>query len=110
LLDEKSIKPLNNNVLVRIIPPKETIGSTKLIKPASFKDEESFQFPVGRVLAVGPGSRATKTGERIPIDIRVGDIIFIRKHMKEPLFMFEQDLVMIDAALAMATVEPGITE
>lgn len=104
-MNETEIKPLNNNVLVRLHEVSETFANSKLFKPDPTKDEEAFQCPRGTVIAVGPGARATKTGVRIPIDLKPGDVVVIRKHMKEIVIPYDNNLVMIDASMVMAVTE-----
>lgn len=106
-MNEKDIVPLNNNVLVRLHEVSETFGSSKIVKPDFTKDEEGFQCPRGTVIAVGPGKRATKTGIRIPIDLKPGDTCVIRKHMKEIVIPYDNNLVMIDAEMVMAVAAVG---
>lgn len=103
-MNESEIKPLNNNVLIRLIKPEGTFANSKLIKPDATKDEESFQCPTGTVIAVGPGKRTTKTGTRMPIDLKAGDTVVMRKHWKEKVNQFDETLVMVDADQVMAVM------
>jgi co-chaperonin GroES (HSP10) len=109
-LDENKIEPLNNNVLVRLIQPKDVFEGSRLVKPDSVKAEENFCTPLGKVIAVGPGARSPKTGHRLAIDIPVGKTVRLRKHIVEPLFPNDQNLVMIDAAMVLAVMETGAAE
>ena len=53
------------------------------------KDKSKYRR--GRVLAVGPGKR-NKKGNRIPIDVQVGELVVFKKHTAK-MFYVEQSLV-----------------
>lgn len=110
MIKETQIQPLNNNVLVRLISPPDIFAGSRLVKPDATKDEEHFCTPLGKVIAVGPGARTTKHGTRIPIDLKAGETIRIRKHIVEPLFPEDKYLVMIDASQVLAVMEKGAAE
>jgi len=68
------IQPLADRVLVRPIEREEvTKGGIVLPDTAKEKPQE------GEVLAVGPG-RLSEDGERIPMDVKVGDIVIYAKY------------------------------
>ena len=68
------IKPLGDRVIVKPIEPKEVVKGGIII-PDSAK-EKPMQ---GEVVAVGPGAM-NKKGERLPMDIKLGDIVLYGKY------------------------------
>jgi chaperonin GroES len=92
-----SFKPLGGRVLVEPVEQEEvTAGGIVLPETAKEKPQQ------GKVLAAGPGDRNDK-GERIPLDVKVGDIILFAKYSgtevkmegKKLLIMRESDLLGI---------------
>jgi chaperonin GroES len=64
------LKPLLNHVVVEPIEEAVTTQSG-IILPDTIEKDKTLR---GRVVAVGAG-RVSETGVRIPIDVKVGDII-----------------------------------
>jgi len=92
-----SLKPLGDRLLVE---PKEqeemTAGGIVLPETAKEKPQQ------GVVLAVGPGGR-DEDGERIPMDVKVGDNVLFAKYSgtefkqdgKKLLILRESDILAI---------------
>jgi chaperonin GroES len=68
-----SIKPLEDRVLVKSIDAEQTTASG-LVIPDTAKEKPQE----GEVLAVGPGR--FEEGQRIPLDIKVGDKVIYSKY------------------------------
>lgn len=92
-----SFKPLGGRVLIDPVEQDEvTAGGIVLPETAKEKPQQ------GKVLAVGPGDRNDK-GERIAMDVKVGDLILFAKYSgtevkmegKKLLIMRESDLLGI---------------
>jgi chaperonin GroES len=92
-----SFKPLGGRVLVEPTEQEEvTAGGIVLPETAKEKPQQ------GKVLAAGPGDRNDK-GERVPMDVKVGDLILFAKYSgtevkidgKKLLIMRESDLLGI---------------
>jgi chaperonin GroES len=92
-----SFKPLGGRVLVEPVEQEEvTAGGIVLPETAKEKPQQ------GKVLAAGPGERNDK-GERIALDVKVGDIVLFAKYSgtevkmegKKLLIMRENDLLGI---------------
>jgi chaperonin GroES len=92
-----SFKPLGGRVLIEPVEQEEvTAGGIVLPETAKEKPQQ------GKVLAAGPGDRNEK-GERIPMDVKVGDLILFAKYSgtevkmegKKLLIMRESDLLGI---------------
>ena len=70
-----SIKPLEDRILVQTLDAEQTTASG-LVIPDTAKEKPQE----GKVLAVGPG-RFDEDGEkRIPLDIKVGDVVIYSKY------------------------------
>ncbi len=92
-----SFKPLGGRVLIEPSEQEEvTAGGLFLPETAKEKPQQ------GKVLAAGPGDRNDK-GERVAMDVKVGDIILFAKYSgtevkiegKKLLIMRESDLLGI---------------
>ena len=93
-----NIKPLGDRVVVEPLEKDvETFAGGQLILPDTAKEKPQQ----GKILAVGPG-RLDDDGERIPMDVKVGDTIVYAKYSgttfkteegNEILFMRESDIL-----------------
>jgi chaperonin GroES len=92
-----SFKPLGGRVLVEPVEQEEvTAGGIVLPETAKEKPQQ------GKVLAAGPGDRNDK-GERIAMDVKVGDVVLFAKYSgtevkmdgKKLLILRESDLLGI---------------
>jgi co-chaperonin GroES (HSP10) len=61
------LRPLHNNILVRIDPPRTQVGSILI------PERSQGEVGTGTVVAVGPGWQDPKTGRRHEMDVQVGD-------------------------------------
>lgn len=77
-----SLSPLGDRVLVRVL---EASGEKKLasglIIPETVNKEKLLK---GEVAAAGAGKR-TDTGERLPLEVAVGDLVYFKKPWDEPI-------------------------
>ncbi len=69
------LQPLGDRLIVEVLEEEETTVSG-IVLPDTAKEKPQR----GRVLAVGPGSRAESTGELIPLDVAVGDEVIFSKY------------------------------
>jgi len=69
------LQPLGDRLIVEVLEEEETTFSG-IVLPDTAKEKPQR----GRVLAVGPGSRAESTGDLIPLDVAVGDEIIFSKY------------------------------
>lgn len=90
-----NIRPLGDRLLVEPIEQEETIAGGLLL-PETAKEKPQR----GNVLAAGPG-RHDEDGERIAMDVKVGDVILFAKYAgteiklngKKLLIMKETDVL-----------------
>lgn len=68
------LTPLGDRIVVKPQDEDEVRTSGGLVIPDTAKEKPQL----GEVLAVGPGE--FKDGERIPVDVKVGDVVFYSKY------------------------------
>jgi chaperonin GroES len=69
-----NLKPLGDRIVVKPKDDEESRTASGLVIPETAKEKPQL----GEVLAVGPGE--FKDGERIPMDVKVGDVVFYSKY------------------------------
>jgi chaperonin GroES len=74
-VESMDLKPLGDRLIVEPLEEEQTtVGGIVLPDTALEKPQR------GTVVAVGPGSRSSDTGEVIPMDVAEGDIIVFSKY------------------------------
>ena len=68
------LKPLGDRIVVKPKDEDEAQTASGLVIPDTAKEKPQL----GKVLAVGPGE--FKDGERVPVDVSVGDVVFYSKY------------------------------
>ena len=68
------LNPLGDRIVVKPKEEDEATTASGLVIPDTAKEKPQL----GEVLAVGPGEY--KDGERVPIDVGVGDLVFYSKY------------------------------
>ena len=83
------LKPMADRIVVKPIERQETTkGGIFLPDTAKEKPQE------GEVLAVGPG-KMTDEGNRIPMDIKVGDIVIYAKYGGTEYKLDDEELMIL---------------
>jgi chaperonin GroES len=83
------IKPLSDFILIEPLKEEEKTKSG-IILPQTAEKEQPQQ---GKVIATGPG-RQTKSGERIPMEVKVGDIVLFRKYGPDEIKVDNQEYLI----------------
>ena len=94
----KTIKPLEDRILVRPEDTDETLPSG-LVIPDTAKEKPQE----GTVLAVGPGKRSD-TGDLIPIDVKEGDRVLYSKYGGTEIKAEGEELLILSARDVLAIV------
>ena len=81
-----NIKPLGDRVIISPIEPKEVVKGGIII-PDSAK-EKPMQ---GKVVAAGPGA-LNKKGERLPMDVKKGDVVLYGKYSGTELNLMTKNI------------------
>src|SRR5436305_10069835 len=94
-----NLQPLEDRIVVRPSEAEETTVSG-LVIPDTAKEKPQQ----GEVLAVGPGRRAENTGELIPLDVKVGDIVVYSKYGGTEITQDDEDLLILTGRDVLAKV------
>jgi len=95
-----NLKPLDDRIVVR--PNEaETQTASGLVIPDTAKEKPQQ----GEVLAVGPGKRSETSGELIPVDLKVGDIVLYSKYGGTEVAVKGEDLLVLNSRDVLAVVE-----
>ncbi len=94
----KTIKPLEDRILVRPDEGDETLPSG-LVIPDTAKEKPQE----GTVLAVGQGKRSD-TGDLIPVDVKEGDKVLYSKYGGTDIKVEGEDLLILSARDVLAIV------
>jgi chaperonin GroES len=97
--DPSTIKPRGDRVLVKTIP--EEVTHAGIVIPQNIAEGRPER---AEVLAVGDGARHPKTGEVIPVDIEVGDIVIFHRHAGTHIGGFSDDYIIFNEKDILATV------
>lgn len=104
---DHSIKfqPLGPFVLIKRWPQVETHKSG-LILPAAARELPQL----GRIVAVGSGHKAKRTGRRVPIDLEVGDDVIMEKFVDNDskIEIDNEALLLVDWRLLYAVFSGGL--
>lgn len=83
------IQPLADRVIIKPIE-REEVTKGGIVLPDTVKER-----PVeGKVLAVGPG-KLTDDGKRVPMDIKVGDVIIYTKYGGTEIKVDDEELIIL---------------
>ncbi|MEO6987537.1 MAG: co-chaperone GroES [Aquihabitans sp.] len=95
-----SLKPLEDRIVVKPSDAEETTASG-LVIPDTAKEKPQQ----GEVLAVGEGRWDDEGENRIPVDIKVGDIVVYSKYGGTEITSDGQDVLILNARDVLAIVE-----
>ena len=87
-----NLQPLEDRIVVRPAEAEETTISG-LVIPDTAKEKPQQ----GEVLAVGPGRRAEHTGDLIPLDLAVGDVVVYSKYGGTEITVDGEDLLILSS-------------
>ena len=92
-----TIKPLEDRILVKALEAEQTTASG-LVIPDTAKEKPQE----GEVLAVGPGR--FEDGQRLPLDIQVGDKVIYSKYGGTEVKYDGQEYLLLSARDVLAVV------
>jgi chaperonin GroES len=95
-----TLQPLDDRIVVRPNEAEERTASG-LVIPDTAKEKPQQ----GEVLAVGPGRRADTSGELIPLDIKVGDVVLYSKYGGTEVTVDGEDLLVLNSRDVLAKVK-----
>jgi chaperonin GroES len=94
-----NIKPLEDRIVVKPLDAEETTASG-LVIPDTAKEKPQE----GEVVAVGPGRFSDTGGERIPVDVTVGDKVIYSKYGGTEVKYAGDDYLILSARDVLAVV------
>jgi len=97
-----SLQPLEDRIVVRPGDAEETTVSG-LVIPDTAKEKPQQ----GEVLSVGPGRRSEHSGELIPVDVAVGDVVLYSKYGGTEVTVDGEDLLVLSSRDVLAKVSAG---
>ena len=93
------LQPLEDRIVVRPNEAEETTVSG-LVIPDTAKEKPQQ----GEVIAAGPGRRSEHTGELIPVDVAVGDVVLYSKYGGTEVTVDGEDLLVLSSRDVLAKV------
>jgi chaperonin GroES len=93
-----TIKPLEDRLVIKAIEAEQTTASG-LVIPDTAKEKPQE----GEVIAVGPG-RVDDNGNRVPLDVSVGDKVIFSKYGGTEVKYGGEDLLILSARDVLAVV------
>jgi chaperonin GroES len=93
-----NIKPLEDRLVIKVVEAEQTTASG-LVIPDTAKEKPQE----GEVLAVGPG-RIDDNGNRVPLDVSVGDKIIFSKYGGTEVKYDGQEYLILSARDVLAVV------
>ena len=94
-----SIKPLEDRIVIKQVEA-EQVTSSGLVIPDTAKEKPQE----GKVIATGPG-RIDDKGNRVPLDVNVGDIVIYSKYGGTEIKHGGQEYLILSARDVLAVVE-----
>ncbi len=95
-----AIKPLEDRIVVKPLDAEQTTASG-LVIPDTAKEKPQE----GEVLAVGPGRWDDEGENRIPLDVKVGDIVLYSKYGGTEVKYASDDYLILSARDVLAIIE-----
>jgi len=92
------LKPLSDRVVIKPKPREETTR-TGIVLPDTAKEKPQE----GTVVAAGPG-RVTEDGNRVPLDIKVGDTVLYAKYAGTEYKLDSEELLILRESDVLAIV------
>jgi chaperonin GroES len=93
------LQPLEDRIVVRSNEPEETTVSG-LVIPDTAKEKPQQ----GEVIAVGPGRRSEHSGDIIPVDVAVGDVVVYSKYGGTEISVEGEDLLILTSRDVLAKI------
>ena len=94
------LKPLEDRVVVKTLEAEQTTASG-LVIPDTAKEKPQE----GEVLAVGPGRWDDEGENRIPLDVKVGDVVLYSKYGGTEVKYDGEEYLVLSARDLLAVIE-----
>ena len=93
------LRPLGDRVVIKPLA-REEVTKSGIVLPDTAKEKPQQ----GEVLAAGPGRRSDQTGELIPVDVAVGDVVVYSKYGGTEITVDGEDLLILTSRDVLAKV------
>ena len=90
------LQPLADRIVIKPIE-KEEVTKGGIVLPNTIREKPLE----GKVLAVGPG-RMTDDGKRIPLDVKVGDVVVYAKYGGTEIKVDDEELMILNESNILA--------
>ena len=97
-----NLRPLADRVVVEPLEQEETFADGQLVLPETAKEKPQQ----GKVLAIGEG-RLDENGNRIPMDVTVGDKVLYAKYGGTEVKIDGEKLLILKESDILAIIEYG---
>jgi chaperonin GroES len=94
-----NVQPLADHLILAVLEEDEATASG-IVLPDTAKEKPQR----GRILAVGPGSRNSETGQRIPMDLAEGDEVVFSKYGGSEIKLGNEDVLILRESDVLAKV------
>jgi chaperonin GroES len=94
------LKPLEDRIVVRTLEAEQTTASG-LVIPDTAKEKPQE----GEVLAVGPGRFDDAGAKRVPMDVKVGDVVLYSKYGGTEVKYHGEEYLVLSARDVLAIIE-----
>ena len=94
------LKPLGDRLIVKAVEEEETTASG-IVLPDTAKEKPQE----GEVLAVGPGRFDESGAKRVPMDVKVGDVVLYSKYGGTEIKVEGEDLLVLRESDVLAKLE-----
>ena len=98
--EKLKLKPLGSRVVIKALE-REEMTKSGLVLPDTAKEKPQE----GKVLSVGPGDRNDKTGERVPVELKVGDRVLFQKYAGTEFKLDDEELLILSEKDVLAVIE-----
>jgi len=92
------IRPLGDRILIEADDNKDTHTASGLVIPDTAKEKPQ----TGKVLAAGPG--AFEDGERVPMDVKAGDVVVYTKYGGTEIKFEGEDYLILSSRDILAVI------
>src|SRR4051794_20279340 len=94
------LKPLEDRIVVKPLEAEQTTASG-LVIPDTAKEKPQE----GEVLAVGPGRFDDAGSKRVPVDVKVGDVVLYSKYGGTEVKYSGEEFLVLSARDVLAVIE-----
>lgn len=95
-----SIKPLNDNVIIKPLKESE-VTKSGIVLPETVDKERPER---GEVIAVGPG-KMLASGQRAPLGVQVGQKVLFKKYSPDEIKIDNQELLVVNESEIIAILD-----